>query len=193
MKICLIKDCNKIHKAKGFCNKHYTLFRKTGNPVSLRRRTIIKVNSDVLIKSTYKSYYNMIDRCSNKKNKRFKDYGGRGINICKDWIVSFDNFIKDMGKKPSFKHSIDRINNDLGYCKENCKWSTDLEQVYNRRIQHNNTSGVVGVSYDKRWKGRWIARVNDGKGNRRSLGSFTTKEEAKIHIVNYKKEMNFIL
>jgi hypothetical protein len=189
MKICNIKDCGKPHKAKGYCNTHYALLKRTGNVFTNKRRTKVKLDSD-LIKATYVSYYNMINRVLNKNCNRFKDYGGRGISICDSWIKSFDNFFKDMGQKPTLKHSIDRIDNNGNYEPLNCKWSTDIEQVYNRRVQHNNTSGVVGVTYDKRWKGGWRARVNDGKGNRKSIGTFKTKEEAIECITNYKKVNN---
>jgi hypothetical protein len=134
----------------------------------------------------------MIGRCLNKTNNRYKDYGGRGIIICNEWIESFDNFINDMGCKSTIKHSIERIDNNLGYNKDNCKWASNLEQVYNRRKQHNNTSGIIGVTYDKRWKGSWKARVNDGKGNRKSLGSFKTKEEAESCIIKYKASNEYL-
>lgn len=187
MNKCKIENCNLKHKAKGYCNTHYTLFKRTGSPFSSKRRTSIDINIDPLIKASYKSYYAMLARTLNKNNPRYKDYGERGISICKEWLESFDIFFKDMGAKPSLKHSIERINNDGNYEKSNCKWATDLEQVYNRRMQHNNTSGVTGVSFDKRYKGRWLARVGDGKGNRKLIGSFATKDEAIQCINNYKK------
>lgn len=189
---CKIENCNFKHKAKGYCNTHYALFNRTGSPFSTKRRTAIDVDSDPLIRATYKSYYSMLGRTLNPNNHRYKDYGDRGINICSEWVESFDNFFKDMGPKPSLKHSIERINNDGNYEKSNCKWATDLEQVYNRRMQHNNTSGVAGVTFDKRYKGRWMARVNDGKGNRKSIGSFKTKEEAIECITNYKKTKEWL-
>lgn len=72
-------------------------------------------------------------RCYNKKSKSYKHYGGRGICMCDDWKNSFENFYNDMGPRPSKKHSINRINNDKNYNKENCKWATQKEQCNNKR------------------------------------------------------------
>jgi len=69
----------------------------------------------------------------NLKSKDYQNYGGRGIDMCNRWEDSFSNFLSDMGKRPSINHSIDRINNDKGYSKENCKWSTKSEQNLNKR------------------------------------------------------------
>lgn len=71
-------------------------------------------------------------RCLNPKCKSFPSYGGRGINLDKKWLT-FEGFYEDMGDIPNGK-TIDRINNDGNYCKENCKWSTDQEQMNNRRV-----------------------------------------------------------
>ncbi len=69
-------------------------------------------------------------RCSDTNNK---NYGGRGIKVCKRWQNSFENFIADMGKRPSNKYSIDRKNNDKGYSKSNCRWATRSQQNRNTR------------------------------------------------------------
>jgi hypothetical protein len=90
--------------------------------------------------NTWKS---MKSRCLNPKNKFYKNYGGRGIKICDEWTNSFDNFFKDMGVRPK-NHSLDRINNNGNYCKENCKWSTYEEQQNNKRQNRNiEYNGVV--------------------------------------------------
>jgi hypothetical protein len=81
---------------------------------------------------TYESWCRMRGRCNNPNDSTYHRYGGRGIKICRRWN-NFENFLKDMGKRPSLKHSLDRKNNDKGYYKSNCKWSTVKEQANNRR------------------------------------------------------------
>jgi len=73
-------------------------------------------------------------RCYNKNNQGYKNYGGRGIRVCKRWLESFEAFYEDMGDKPSDKHSIDRIDNDGDYTPDNCRWATKMEQMQNTRV-----------------------------------------------------------
>lgn len=80
---------------------------------------------------TQRCWHNMMQRCANPKNHAFARYGGRGITVADEWRV-FSNFLSDMGECPS-GCSIDRINNQLGYCKDNCRWATEKEQQRNRR------------------------------------------------------------
>lgn len=86
-----------------------------------------------------KIYNNMIQRCYNEKHDRYSYYGGRGIIVCDRWRfgeggkTGIQCFLEDMGKRPSYKHSIDRIENDGNYEPNNCKWSTQIEQIHNRR------------------------------------------------------------
>lgn len=75
---------------------------------------------------------NMMSRCYSMKNKYYKYYGGRGIYVSAEWH-DFLIFYKDMNHLFFHGAQIDRINNDLGYSKENCKWSTALEQANNKR------------------------------------------------------------
>ena len=80
----------------------------------------------------YQIWENIKSRCLNPNNAAFKDYGGRGIKVCKRWL-KFENFYKDMGPKPSPKHEIDRKNNNKGYYPGNCRWSTRSQQTRNTR------------------------------------------------------------
>ena len=82
----------------------------------------------------YRAWKHMRERCMNPKCKAYKNYGGRGIVVCSRW-QSFKNFFEDVGPKPSSKHTLERINNNLGYDKNNCKWATWSEQAKNKRPQ----------------------------------------------------------
>lgn len=93
----------------------------------------------------YRCWIGMKTRCYNRRERSWKNYGGRGIGVCASWRKSFVAFLADMGRKPTAKHSLDRINVDAGYdcgkcqdCKKrkapaNCKWATTAEQNRNQR------------------------------------------------------------
>ncbi len=81
----------------------------------------------------YDALKNAIQRCHNPKHRSYKDYGARGITVCAEWRASKEQFLSDMGQRTSPKHSLDRLDNDLGYFKANCAWRTRSEQSRNRR------------------------------------------------------------
>ncbi|KKN58714.1 hypothetical protein LCGC14_0549500 [marine sediment metagenome] len=89
---------------------------------------------------TYISWMDMIQRCTNTKNKFYHNYGGRGIKVCKRWRKSFENFLEDMGEVQD-RLQLDRIDNDKGYCKSNCRWTTSKMNNRNRRNNHLETYG----------------------------------------------------
>lgn len=78
----------------------------------------------------------MKGRCSNPKNEDYPRYGGRGISVCDRWKESFSDFYADMGDPPTKSHTLDRVNNELGYSPENCRWATRKEQNRNTRRNH---------------------------------------------------------
>lgn len=86
---------------------------------------------------TYQSWKGMIQRCINPKSSKYKDYGGRGITVCSKWMESFISFVNDMGIRPGKQFTIDRIDNDKGYYKNNCRWATRLQQNLNKRKKNN--------------------------------------------------------
>lgn len=101
----------------------------------------------------YKSWQSMNQRCGNPNDDHYEDYGLRGISVSERWVNSFDNFLADMGYKPSKRHTIDRKDVNGNYTPENCKWSTPKEQGNNRR---NNT--LMTLNGETLTKSQWCDR-----------------------------------
>jgi len=107
----------------------------------------------------------MIARCNNPKAKHYRLYGGRGITVCRRWLV-YKNFLYDIGHRPSSGHSLDRIDNNKGYKPSNCRWATRSQQQKNKSTTRMYSDGVftgtlvecavyVGISKELahwRWK-----------------------------------------
>lgn len=110
----------------------------------LRDETRRKIgNFHCKIHPEYSVWIGIKKRCFKKDYPDYHLYGGRGIAICKQWAADFETFFRDMGPRPSPKHSIDRIDNDGNYEPGNCRWATPKEQNYNRRVNRFVTIGGV--------------------------------------------------
>lgn len=128
---------------------------------------------------TYQSWATMIQRCTNPNVEKYREYGGRGITIQSDWLESFEAFYADMGERPN-NMTLDRIDPDGNYNRDNCQWATPLWQSHNKRI---SSSGVGQLP-----SGRFRARFsfNDKITN---LGTYDSFEEASAKYLEAKKKI----
>jgi hypothetical protein len=141
-KICSFDGCGRFVNSRNLCAGHYYhyLMGHDLKPIGSRNTSL---DEHGLRSQEYKSWSHMIQRCHNPKNPGYPGYGGRGISVCDRWRASFLSFLSDMGRRPTYSHSIDRIDNNLGYEPTNCRWATPAEQGRNKR----NTVVVVVVGH----------------------------------------------
>lgn len=102
-----------------------------------------------LYPSEYNSWRAMKARCKDPKYWAYKRYGGRGIKVCERWL-NFENFIADMGRKPSPKHSLDRLDGDRDYTPQNCRWSDQY-----RQMSHTSRSRLLTINGETRHMADW--------------------------------------
>jgi hypothetical protein len=102
----------------------------------LRTERVVAANTTHGMSSTriYKVWASMVMRCTNPRNKVFNHYGGRGVTVCDDWLT-FDNFHRDMGDRPK-GGTLERVDNNKGYSKDNCVWASWGAQRINKRHSH---------------------------------------------------------
>jgi hypothetical protein len=100
----------------------------------------------------YKAWEHMRWKCKTKRGKAFRTYGARGIVVCKRWQESFEDFLADVGRRPSDRHSIDRIDNDGNYEPGNVRWATPLQQVNNRTVTLMVTYKGIRQPFADAWR-----------------------------------------
>jgi hypothetical protein len=112
--------------------KNFDLVEKKINlgrvPGPRKKKPSLKTQRQLL----YSIWYMIHDRCYNPKNVAFSRYAGKGVSVCQRWTDSFDDFVSDMGERPSMFHSVERRDNSGNYCPENCYWGTPPEQTRNK-------------------------------------------------------------
>lgn len=133
-------DCGNIHLTSG-ANLRYGSAKSCGCAASEARANAAKKHG-MSNTSIYKRWESILQRCTNPKSKNYKDYGGRGILVCEEWL-DFNRFYQDMGDIPFTGATIDRIDNDKGYSKDNCEWTNYSTQLANQRVK--NKHGYKGV------------------------------------------------
>lgn len=125
-----------------------------------------------------KIWHHMRSRCSNKNDRKYKNYGGRGIFVCEKWNNSYESFLEDMGRCPHGM-SIHRIDNNKGYCPENCKWADSKEQAnekttnifieyLGKKMTMKQWSDFLGYNYKHfhslyRYKNKTMEELSNGR------------------------------
>jgi len=123
------KICDRKTYARGMCKMHYQRWMRCGDYGPIER---MNENHGMSYTRLYRVWDNMIRRCHNPNYPQYRYYGGRGIFVCEAWRFSFLSFLNDIGTPPSNRHQIDRIDNDKGYWKNNCRWALPVENQRNR-------------------------------------------------------------
>lgn len=163
---CKVEGC--IGRSSGFyCRVHH--LDRSRDPKTIKRRHHLSGSPE------YNAWSGMIGRCNNPKSAGYKNYGGRGITVCKKWR-DFREFYADMGPRPSSVHSLERVDVNGNYEPSNCCWATKQLQSVNQRLRSDNTSGYRGVTWASSMN-RWMAQIRCDYKNI-SIGFYEDPAEA---------------
>ena len=117
----------------------------------------------------YRAWRAMKARCYNPHTRAYHNYGGRGIQVCDEWRNSYETFVRDMGRRPSSRHTLERVNNNENYSPKNCIWATYADQARNKRTnvfitingitrclsEWSKVSGIKRRTLEERVKNNW--------------------------------------
>lgn len=169
-------DCGKEPVVRG-----YRLGKKTNSCGCLQRERaretarLMATRHGQYRTPEYRAWCHMIRRCYSTKASHYQCYGGRGIKVCRRWRASFQNFLADMGRRPSPKHSLDRRDNNGDYTARNCRWATQTEQLLNTRQNRlvqfeGRTQPLAAWARERGISPRTLrSRLNKGWAVRRAL------------------------
>ena len=140
---CSVDGCSKKAKTKGakFCSACFERQRLYG------RTSYITSRHGYYDTPYYAIWSDMKQRCNSPTHHAYHLYGGRGITVCDFWQQDFTNFLFSMGFRPSDKHTLERVDNDLGYSPDNCVWATWKAQNRNRSSTKLNEEAVKVMQY----------------------------------------------
>lgn len=125
----------------------------------------------------YSVWCGMKARCYDEKNEKFYTYGARGVVLSEEWVNNFQKFYDDMGPRPGKGFTIERVDVNLGYSKENCIWVKDGSmQAFNQTKKVNNTSGRTNVYWRENRQHWFVAIYKNGK--RYGFGSYKNFDDA---------------
>lgn len=158
--------CGKKYHVRG-CNLKYRGVK------SCRSCSVIKHKGVLRKEPEYNVWSEMKQRCLNPKNKNYSHYGGRGIKIHNSWVDSYENFLSDMGRRPSNRYSIERIDVNGNYEPSNCKWIPKVDQPLNTTrikkifVPHlNKVFNTIKDASNELWLSRgYVSEMINGRKN----------------------------
>lgn len=147
----------------------------------------------------YRIWCGLMSRLFDESSVNYKDYGGRGITCPETWRT-IEGFIEEMGPSYIDGFSIERIDPNGNYCKENCEWIPKGEQPFNRTLSTNNTSGHVGVCYyllpdgSSYWRASWSdPLINKRESNNFSIKKYGFDEAKELAIAHRRKMIEYLI